>query len=445
MRNQLRSNHNSSFYPDTSVFTVSCHSSDQKTPKIDKPPPNDHSFDLAVVEFNDDGSLLSVEQKDALHDCITRARHSNPNGALVVVFIHGWHHSARWEDSHHASFRKVLASLALREAERYSNHPRGRRVVGVYLGWHGDPASWGGRWPTSRLTHLSFFNRYHTAKRIGEGHDLYGTVRDIIECTKAPMTNAQGDSPLVLLGHSMGALMLQSALLKLLTRNDPTLNQIAPKPDTPIHLRQDDQPISFPDVVITLNSAADSRIMKGIIEELEQRKLHKRAESDSISYDAPVLISATAKNDLATKLVWRLFPLHILRKTDGHDHSLLTHVFAAAEANVRCEARPGVPDFGQDWSCLRLPQPERAPSPTFPIDLPNDRLPDGSRSSHTRYRLSPNSEQSKLAWIFQLPAHISAGHNDIFNTRSSLLLLSLMQIAGATMSLASNWQGNFEP
>ena len=439
----------SSLYPEGSVFTVPCWppaSGDQKTLKSEDKLANDPSFELAVVEFNDDGSLVDPRQKTALADCITAARRSNPNGAMVVTFIHGWHHGARWDDGHHVDFRKVLAGLALRETERYGQNPAGRRVIGIYLGWQGDPATCEGLWRSSGLTNLSFFDRIRTAERIGGGDDLRMTIREIIACTKNPLPGSapQAESPLTLLGHSMGALMLETAFLALLTRDDPALVNPVPVSSGATQVTRDGQPVTFPDVIIALNSAADSRIMKAIIAELERRKLSKSIISPLFTYCPPLLVSATAADDRATKLIWRLAPSNVLRTTDGHDQSLFTHTFAATESGVSCIPKPG-PDLGQDWSCLRHPEPVGVPSPVFPIDLPEwNRSSHNNISNHTRYQLKPLTAYPKLAWVFQVPSRISAEHNDIFNTRCSLLILALMQIAGATMSLAKDWEDNFE-
>src|SRR5437868_3968686 len=118
-------------------------------------------------------SLVLDKDLTAATETITAAR-TNPNGAVVVCFVHGWHHSARWDfsddsgDAHFAAFR-VLRSLTLRKAERYFTDPAsgGRRVVGVYIGRNGDPTC---RWTNAgALTHVSFWNRYRAAKQIGDG------------------------------------------------------------------------------------------------------------------------------------------------------------------------------------------------------------------------------------------------------------------------------------
>ncbi|MEA2889558.1 MAG: hypothetical protein QOI05_351 [Bradyrhizobium sp.] len=439
-----------SLYSDGSVFTVACSlkSFDQEPPKKRDSFSHDESFDLAVVEFNDDGSLVDSNQRTALTDCIACARRSNGNGVIVVVFIHGWHHGSQWDDTHFVGFRKVLGSLALRECERIAKKPFGRRVIGVYLAWQGVPASVPDRLRNTWLANFTFLNRYRTAQRIGERDDLRTTIRAIVEHTKCPASGHASalESPLTLIGHSMGGLILETAFLALLKEDDSTLSEPMSPSNSVIQVKRSGQPVSFPDVVIALNSAADSQTTDDIIRQLERRKLEKTARSGPISYSPPLMVSATATDDRATKVIWRLVPGNWRRSTGGHNTSLFTHSFSAGDSGVICERKKDVPDFGQSWSCLRPPTPAREASPTFQIDLPNrERSAVHDGCEHTRYQLKPLNGESKLAWVFQMPPSISAEHNDIFNTRSSLFLLALMQISGATMSLAQNWEDNFEP
>lgn len=446
----------SSLYPSSAVFTVGLeYAPSEPVEKIDPgrsaKPPNDQTFDLAVVEFNDDGSLVDPAQRSEAVDCISAARESNPNGALVVVFIHGWHHSARPDDKHFAEFRRILMSLTLREAERYHPEPSGRRVVGIYLAWQGDPPSGFAALNDTWLTHLSFFGRYRTAKKIGDGNAFGMTIKEIVERTKGPPPSAmpqQPESPLTFLGHSMGALMLESAFLALLRHGDTALAPASASSTAKcVQVKHLGTPVSFPDAVIAINSAADSRITRAIVEELGARNLSKSASSNGISFSPPLFVSATATHDWATRLIWRFAPFNFFRKTGGHDKTLLTHALNRSEADVIC-LRKSAPDFGQGWSCLRPPEPAGVASPKISIDLP-EREPSLTNGdpNFKRYRLAPlgDQEQAHRAWIFQLPPSVSKEHNDIFNLRLSLFILSLMQISGAVASLAEDWQDNFEP
>jgi len=444
-------------YPAGTSFTVDIRARARK-PRYDYAP-NDQAYDVAVVEFKDDGTLLDVTQVAAAVDCITKARETNPNGAIVVVFSHGWHHGARWDvagdgvdaggDAHFGAFRGVLRSLALREAERYTSNSAGRRVVGIYIGWNGDPqGSWLGEgW----LTYLSFRDRYRVASKIGAGAHLSELIRTIVGSTKDPIPNIKDpapESPLVIIGHSMGALMLETAFLALLTGDPQSLVKQRSEPTGTVEIRRGGQLVSFPDVMIALNSAADSSIAKGIGTALNRLSMTKTAAAAGVGYSPPLFASVTATADSATRYVWRVANAHrFWTKTDGHDASLLTHVFETDGATVSCQPR-GQVDFGQNWHCLRAPEPAVAATPRFAIDLPV-RERDGVDDllvPHARYRLTPLGDVGvpHLLWVFQVPPEIVESHNDIFNSRSSSLILALIQISGAVMSLAEDWRQSFE-
>lgn len=57
---------------------------------------HDQSIDVGIIEFDDHGSFIKADELKRTVECITKARRDNPNGAVVVVFIHGWHHDASW-------------------------------------------------------------------------------------------------------------------------------------------------------------------------------------------------------------------------------------------------------------------------------------------------------------------------------------------------------------
>ena len=201
-------------------------------------------FHVAVVQFEDDGRYAKPPQIEAALDAIRTVRQSNLDGAVVVVFIHGWHQTADWKrtpstlatdtdgDDQFHSFRLILESLALREAER----ARPRRVVGIYVGWNGDPAGGIGVVVSKLpgLTHSTFWNRYPVAQRIGGGPAFGDALRRIVTTTKKAMPvspdqpqASRPESPLIMIGHSMGALMLESGLLDLLEDTDQPLIQQA--------------------------------------------------------------------------------------------------------------------------------------------------------------------------------------------------------------------------
>ncbi len=430
--------------------------------------PNQTSFDLAVVQLKDDGTLVARSQIEAASECIHDARASklNGNGALVVVFIHGWHHGATWNrtpsivatepdgDEHFHSFRLVLESLALREAERYADggRPAGRRVVGLYVAWNGDPeGSWRSGMPV--ITHTTFWDRYQVAEKIGSSAEFREAIRRIVDRTKEPLpvstdqpTVSRPDSPLVMIGHSMGALMMQSALAALLEDQQRPLERLRPPtPGGAVEIRSGDRPVSCPDIVLSLNSAADSSIAKRILEALRGRRMTKTATGGAIRYSPPLVMSVTSTGDADTSHIWPLAkPGH---KTDGNDSSLFTHSLLTGP-EVTCNRGETV-DLGQNWHCLRRPTPAAAATPAIPIDLPV-RERNGVEDQavpHARYTITPigNMHEPRLMWVFQVPPELIKDHNDIFNSRARSLVLGLIQVSGAVASIAEDWEKSFEP
>jgi hypothetical protein len=464
-------------FPTGSVFCVDREDDRVQLGPANKPP-NHQSFDVAVIEFQDDGSFVDSAQLKAATDCIGAARESNRSGALVVLFIHGWHHSAKWDvgkyesswdaeaddDQHFRQFRRVLMGLAVREAERYLPPAGGRRIVGIYLGWHGDPNSWFGKWlsSTKYATHLSFYNRYKTAERVGAAGGLENALRSIVEITKRPHEDWP-ECPLVLAGHSMGALVLEAAFLSLLRESGDPLVQILDSEDHPVSRRSGvevtlhGKRVAFPDVLLALNSAADSGLVREILGEFEKRQLAKRcvATDVGVDYAAPLLVSITSSTDIDTGVRWRVArdirrlvvgaDTYEGRYTDGHDPALRTHQLRSLAVGWGCQQKSG-PDYGQDWHCLRFPVPRSQSTPSFAIDLPEISRNKPEGPIHCRYQLEPRfPNERRLAWLFEVPHELVKEHNDIFNARSSLLFMALIQISGAVVSLAEDIGRNFEP
>ena len=414
--------------------------------------PGDRSYDLATMKFDDDGKPGDQELA-AVQTTIANAR-TNPNGAVVVLFIHGWHHNADWDrsddsgDEHFKDFRAVLHGVMMREAERpgTGSVAGGRRLVGIYLGWNGKPNWWAA--DKAGLRHLSFRDRYAVAERIGGGQAFGDALRAIVASTKGPLTGVAGwsastpESPLTLIGHSMGALMLESAFLSLLKAPDQPLVFPSTSSEPVAIVRQGRVRVSFPDVLIALNSAADSRIMHDIRSELAARQLTKTVNVAGIGYAPPMLMSATSESDTDTGILWP--SVKPGRRTDGHDPSLFTHRLVMTATKCPCLKKP-TKDFGQVWHCVRRPH-EWTARPSIPIDLP-DESPIRSDTRFNRYVLEAlgDRHQPESTWVFQVPPSVIGDHNDVFNSTARELMLSLMQISGAVMSLARDWPDTFEP
>ena len=424
----------------------------------------EQSFEVAVVRFRDNGCFSRPADLEHAVACIDKARDTFAAGAIVVVFVHGWHHNADWDvatnegDAHFRSFRGMLMTLALREQERHAELRR--RVVGIYLGWDGDPVE---TWHRHLPGLLTYWNRYGKAKAIGDGKHIQKAIASIVEHTKSSRKRSGRTEapvgPLVVAGHSMGAHIVASAFRSLLRDVPERLTRKSDsKVASEVQVTRDGEPTVFPDLLLLLNSAADSRIAKEIMDMLKAQKMRKTFRTKgNVRFLAPLLISLTSTHDWATGKLWKLANPP-LRKTDGHDSSLFTHAFGVEKASVECVAMGmdwAVRSFGQPWHCLCRPKPMGADWPTFHVDLPQRARLNEDRSAgaqHTRYHLTPIVKNGRPAapggdhpfWVFQVPREISADHNDIFNFRSSLLILALMQMSGAVVSLAKRLDDVFE-
>src|SRR5690606_31520086 len=130
---------------------------------------------------------------------------------LLVVFVHGWKHSAAPGDTNIETFRNALASLSAADARlRSEAGAPSRQTVGVYLGWRGGSVSIPG------IKELTFWERKNTAHKVGHGSvtevlsrlELIKRTRNVIE--------SDNNSRLVVVGHSFGGAVVYAAVGQLL-------------------------------------------------------------------------------------------------------------------------------------------------------------------------------------------------------------------------------------
>ena len=166
-----------------------------------------------------------------------------------------------------------------------------------------------------------------------------------------------------------------------------------------------------------------------------------------VQYDPPLIVSVTSVADKATGKIWPMAKPG--RRTVGHDATLFTHSVSFSTEGVCCDPRdnPKNNDWGQNFHCLRPPEPPVALTPKMIVDLPlRDREGERDWPEHGRFSLNPigSFDKSEIFWNFQVPPELISNHNDIFNSRSASMILALIQMSGAVASLAENWQDSFE-
>jgi len=156
--------------------------------------------ELGVIQFTEEGELSEPAQLESIANAL--AKSARP--PLVVVFLHGWRHSAHPSDGDLFDFRQVVRRIG--ESQSRVAEENRRRVVGVFLGWPGrlyDSVS------ANKLA--TFWNRLEVARSLGQpSSDL---ERAFLTLYAATHTHQDSDwARLVALGHSMGAASLFEVL-----------------------------------------------------------------------------------------------------------------------------------------------------------------------------------------------------------------------------------------
>jgi hypothetical protein len=232
------------------------------------------SSQLAIVEFDDQGRCYDRRQMQAVAGWIDGVADRD---AIIVVFVHGWKHDARSDDTNLASFREVLAQAVAHEAADAG--AGARPVLGVFVGWRG--VSFYDR--PDILDNLTFWDRQGAGRRVAVGsvRELFGRFRHYRNRRK----DAGGAPLLVIVGHSFGGMIVYSALAQ-------SLIEAATAPALAVSPR-------FADLVLLVNPAVEAARYLPIYD-LVQVRMSQQMGTDQ----PPVFVCATAANDWATGLAF---------------------------------------------------------------------------------------------------------------------------------------------
>jgi len=167
---------------------------------------------LGFVEFDDQGQLFDRKQMQSVVDQLNMA--AAKDDLLMVVFVHGWKHSAEPGDDNVETFRGVLQQLAVAEGglSRLTGQPP-RQIAGVYMGWRGGSVT------APLLKELTFWERKNTAQTVG-----HIGVAEVLSRLEAVKNDRDSFSPegsrtrFVIVGHSFGGAVVNAALGQILQR-----------------------------------------------------------------------------------------------------------------------------------------------------------------------------------------------------------------------------------
>lgn len=279
------------------LFLVACGYRHQAYRLDDQSKLADPKFDLHFVEADDEGWFWQPQQATDALEAVQKS--AETRNTFVVLFVHGWHHSARCCDSNVQSFKKALAQLydELRESTyaaaraEYSKEDKADasfKLIGIYAGWRG-------RSSPGWLDYTTFWSRKGAAERVGET-DMREFIARLnrLYLEHRGMEERRTFLGLISIGHSFGAQVLMRATAstleqQLISLNAPPGYLRQPAPATPAPNEVALQGIG--DLVILLNPATEAAAY---------HRLHRL--SMGLSYErtqTPVMLTLSADNDKA--------------------------------------------------------------------------------------------------------------------------------------------------
>ena len=244
------------------------------------------AYELAFVEYDDQGQLRDVDQMQAVLSNYQQI--AAKEDVLLITFVHGWHHNAAPEDGNIQEFRKVLAKLSEHETAASTQQKRNaRKVLGVYIGWRGESIE------VPWVNMLTFWDRKNTAHQVGElgVTDLLLQLEEIVNVTRGLQHEApkETSSRMVVVGHSFGGAVVFGALQKVLM--DRFTNSERGKTYT-------GDAKGFGDLVVLINPAFEA-IRYGALFDVSQRGCRAYFPSQ-----LPKLAIMTSESDYATKIAF---------------------------------------------------------------------------------------------------------------------------------------------
>jgi hypothetical protein len=168
-------------------------------------------YELHFVEADDEGWFWEPEQANRALEAVEAS--AARRNTFVLLFVHGWHHSASCCDSNVESFKKTLVELYDELAQPVYRRARGETsaapsdeftLIGIYLGWRGR-SLWG--W----FDYLSFWGRKSAAERVGETDAKEFIARLNRVYLEHPENHPQHFLGLISIGHSFGGQVLMRA------------------------------------------------------------------------------------------------------------------------------------------------------------------------------------------------------------------------------------------
>ena len=260
-----------------------------------------NGFSLHYVEADDDGWLWHASQASAALAAIREA--AAKEDTIVLLYVHGWHHSAACCDGNVEGFKKVLDRLqaelrkpmyeqARRDAHKATGVPQSFSVVGVYVGWRG-------RSLPGLFDYLTFWGRKSAASRVGQSdfREFMSRLQQAFNEHNRP-NGASSRRPqtflgLVSIGHSFGGQALLDATSPFIEM------QLQGAGRAPVYLREPPQRGTRPQLSGALSGFGDLVVLVNpAVEAAAYQRMHALAMGFGYSQaQTPLMLTISADND----------------------------------------------------------------------------------------------------------------------------------------------------
>jgi hypothetical protein len=242
------------------------------------------SYELAVVEFDDQGRCYDRGQMDAVAQRLEALAPEDQQGgedAILIAFVHGWTHDARSDDDNLSAFRVLLSETVEYEKSATAPGAKPRPVLGVFVGWRGLSDYGLG----DAVADATFWGRQAAGQRVAVGsvRELFGRLRHY----RNRRRKRGGNPLLVIVGHSFGGMIVFSALAQsLIEAASAPVGRLTPE---------------FADLVLLVNPAIEAAPYVPIYDLVTSAAFKARTTKQ-----LPVFICGQADNDQPVGMV---FPL----------------------------------------------------------------------------------------------------------------------------------------
>ena len=281
-------------------------------------------YNLFFIEFDDHGWLGGADEERGegarIKWLMKHLNHLVDQGGgtplNLVVYTHGWHHSAAAGDENVNAFRDLLERSALVEKHLPQRNHNPRRVVGVYIGWRGDSMLGPG------LRQTSIWDRKLAAEEVAQGsvQELFANLHNfflahachfsetselVIAGERRPASGASGcpdDVRMLTIGHSFGALITYRALAGRLMANIAESYGRPADPDNPRYTH------SFGDLVVLINPAFEGVHFEALARAASERTYKTdRTGWDERGAQLPTVIILQSEGDQANGMLFPIF------------------------------------------------------------------------------------------------------------------------------------------